>query len=345
MNTNIEQEKSTVKTRLDTIIEDTKSANPGPENITLSEKEVHVVRVQFSPASDMFYYETSNLTVKKSDAIIVNTEDGTALGHIIEGPYIKSQEETFPDGKIQKIIRIANDKDIDEDKKAKLKEPEAFNYCLERIKALNLDMKLVKVKFYFGCKKVIFYFTADDRVDFRQLVKDLVTKYKIRIELRQIGVRDETKIIGAVGICGQELCCANFSRKFPSVSIKMAKDQNLSLNPAKISGQCGRLLCCLCYEHQAYKDLGENLPKLGKKCKFKGQACRVMNVNLLRSKITLQMEDESISTVNINDFKDAQGSLDVDEYSLIANLIEEFSDLDLLPFITSITPKQNTTNE
>ena len=317
-----------------------KEESPGNTGKT---DHIMVVGVQINRAADIYPFETNSLDLHVGSSVIINIDGSTAFGHVITKPTARTPSDVFPDGKIQKIIRIADSRDIAELERAKSKEPPAFAFCLELIKNLELDMKLVQVRYHFGSKKAIFYFTAAGRVDFRQLVKDLVVKYRIRIELRQIGVRDETRLSGGIGTCGREFCCCSFARRFPAVSIKMGKNQGLSLNPAKISGMCGRLLCCLSYEHSVYKELGQKIPRPGKRCQFEGRIGKILNVNVLAKRALLLLEDGGVTTVSTDKLvplaRDARGQIretkNVDTYEerFLTELRSEFADLDILPFI------------
>ena len=207
---------------------------------------IKVVGVRFKKAGKIYYFDPSDLNVKKGDFVVVETARGIEFGECVIG--IKEILETDIVAPLKSVIRIAEEEDINKHKDNKVKEKDALEICLKKIEEHGLNMKLIDVEYTFDNNKVIFYFTADGRVDFRELVKDLATIFKTRIELRQIGVRDEAKMLGGLGPCGRPLCCSTFLGDFASVSIKMAKEQNLSLNPTKISGICGRLMCCLNYE-------------------------------------------------------------------------------------------------
>ncbi|QXM06879.1 PSP1 domain-containing protein [Crassaminicella indica] len=224
---------------------------------------VTVVGVRFKKAGKIYYFDPDEISIEKGQNVIVETARGIEFGEVVVGP--KEIEEDDIVAPLKKVLRVATLEDEIQNKQNIEKEQEAFNICLEKISAHQLEMKLIDVEYTFDNNKVIFYFTADGRVDFRELVKDLAAVFKTRIELRQIGVRDEAKMIGGIGPCGKSLCCATWLGDFEPVSIKMAKEQSLSLNPTKISGICGRLMCCLKYEHETYQCLRENLPEQGEK--------------------------------------------------------------------------------
>jgi cell fate regulator YaaT (PSP1 superfamily) len=222
---------------------------------------VTVVGIRFKKAGKIYYFDPSDLDIKKDDNVIVETARGIEFGECVIGPkQIKEDDVIAP---LKSVLRKATEADEKAYEENKKREVEAFQICAEKIEKHGLVMKLIDVEYTFDNNKVIFYFTADGRVDFRELVKDLATIFKTRIELRQIGVRDEAKMVGGLGPCGRPLCCSTFLGDFASVSIKMAKEQNLSLNPTKISGLCGRLMCCLNYEQSTYEDIRKRLPKVG----------------------------------------------------------------------------------
>ncbi|MCM8709653.1 stage 0 sporulation family protein [Clostridium sp. SYSU_GA19001] len=222
---------------------------------------IKVVGIRFKKAGKIYYFDPSTVEVQKGDNVIVETARGIEFGECVTGPkFIKEEEVVSP---LKSVIRKASEEDEKQHKENKIKEKEAFNICLEKIQEHKLVMKLIDVEYTFDNNKVIFYFTADGRIDFRELVKDLATVFRTRIELRQIGVRDESKMVGGLGPCGRPLCCSSFLGDFVPVSIKMAKEQNLSLNPTKISGICGRLMCCLNYEQETYEDIRKKLPRIG----------------------------------------------------------------------------------
>jgi cell fate regulator YaaT (PSP1 superfamily) len=250
----------------------------------------NVVGVRFKKAGKIYYFDPGELEVIKNDFVIVETVRGIEYGKIVvERKQVDENDVVLP---LKKVIRIADPKDrliVDENKEAAT---EAYEVCCEKINEHQLDMKLVDVEYTFDRNKVIFYFTADGRVDFRELVKDLASIFRTRIELRQIGVRDEAKMLGGIGPCGRMLCCSTFLGDFEPVSIKMAKDQNLSLNPTKISGLCGRLMCCLKYENDEYESAKEELPDLGEVIKTPNGEGKVVGLNILERVLQVEFKQE-----------------------------------------------------
>ena len=220
-----------------------------------------VIGVRFRTAGKIYYFDPSRFEIKKGDHVIVETARGVEYGTVVGG--IREVEDSKVVQPLKPVLRIANERDDEQEAANKVKEKDAFRICQEKITKHGLDMKLIDAEYTFDNNKVLFYFTADGRIDFRELVKDLAAVFRIRIELRQIGVRDETKIRGGIGICGRPLCCHTYLSEFAAVSIKMAKEQNLSLNPTKISGVCGRLMCCLTNEEETYEELNSQLPSVG----------------------------------------------------------------------------------
>ena len=220
-----------------------------------------VIGVRFRTAGKIYFFSPGNFDIKRGDHVIVETARGVEYGTVVGEP--KEVEDDKVIKPLKTVLRIASAKDDEQEKTNREKEKEAFRICLEKIRKHNLEMKLIDAEYTFDNNKVLFYFTADGRIDFRELVKDLAAVFRTRIELRQIGVRDETKIIGGYGICGRPLCCHSYLSDFVPVSIKMAKEQSLSLNPTKISGVCGRLMCCLKNEEDVYEELNRKLPGVG----------------------------------------------------------------------------------
>ena len=249
-----------------------------------------VIGVRFRTAGKVYYFDPLDLDIKKGSHVIVETargiEYGTVVGDVNE---VEDEKVVAP---LKSVLRIATEKDDEQEKKNKEKEKDAFKICLEKIKKHGLEMKLIDAEYTFDNNKVLFYFTADGRVDFRELVKDLASVFKTRIELRQIGVRDETKIRGGIGICGRPLCCHTHQSDFIPVSIKMAKEQNLSLNPTKISGVCGRLMCCLKHEEDTYEEINKRLPNVGDYVTTPdGLKGEVHSVNVLRELVKVIVEE------------------------------------------------------
>jgi cell fate regulator YaaT (PSP1 superfamily) len=222
---------------------------------------VKVVGVRFKKAGKVYYFDPDQLQIDEGMNVIVETARGVEFGEVVIPLREVGDEEIV--APLKKVMRIASEDDIKHATENRKKEKEAFATCLQKIKDHNLEMKLIDVEYTFDNNKILFYFTADGRVDFRELVKDLASVFKTRIELRQIGVRDESKMMGGIGVCGRELCCSSYLGEFQPVSIKMAKEQGLSLNPTKISGNCGRLMCCLKYEQDAYEQIIKKAPKTG----------------------------------------------------------------------------------
>ncbi|TYR78331.1 stage 0 sporulation family protein [Priestia megaterium] len=248
-----------------------------------------VVGVRFKKAGKIYYFDPGELTIPDGEFVIVETIRGVEFGRVvINKKQVSEQDIVLP---LKKVIRVAETKDkliVEENKQAA---SEAYDVCVQKIQSHDLDMKLVDVEYTFDRNKVIFYFTADGRIDFRELVKDLASIFRTRIELRQIGVRDEAKLLGGIGPCGRMLCCSTFLGDFEPVSIKMAKDQNLSLNPTKISGLCGRLMCCLKYENDEYETAKEQLPDIGSKIETPNGSGRVIGLNILERIIQVELSE------------------------------------------------------
>jgi cell fate regulator YaaT (PSP1 superfamily) len=253
-----------------------------------------VVGIQFRSGGKVYDFRTGSFVLEKWTRVIVKTEQGISLGQVVtEAVRHEEWVERHPDrAELKKIFRLATDEDLEQQQKLVEREKRAKTYCLQRIEARELPMKLIDVECFFDGSKVVFYFTADGRVDFRDLVKDLVHRFKTRVEMRQIGVRNEAKMLGGIGSCGRELCCCSFLGDFEPVSVKMAKEQNLSLNPTKISGLCGRLMCCLTYEYETYCWLKRDMPKVGKRVTMPdGETVKVIRQNALEQKMTVQYAD------------------------------------------------------
>lgn len=267
---------------------------------------IKVIGVRFRQAGKVYFFDPMNMKIEKGQHVIVETARGVEYGNVVLG--IREVEDDKVVLPLKPVIRISTAEDDKKEEANRKKEKEAYKICLEKIAKHKLEMKLIDVEYTFDNNKVLFYFTADGRIDFRELVKDLAAVFRTRIELRQIGVRDETKIRGGIGICGRVLCCQSYLSEFIPVSIKMAKEQNLSLNPAKISGMCGRLMCCLKNEQDTYEYLNSRLPDVGDKVSTKdGMTGEVYSVNVLRQKIkiivTLENGEKDIKEYKVDEIK------------------------------------------
>ena len=249
----------------------------------------NIVGVRFKKPGKIYFFDPGNLKIKKNTYVIVETATGEAYGEaVIVNRLLPENKLAAP---LKPVIRIATYRDIKHQEENKKKEAEAMKICQEKIQKHKLDMNLIDVEYKFDNSKILFYFTADGRIDFRELVKDLAAIFKVRIELRQIGVRDEIKRMGGNGVCGRELCCCSFLGNFETVSIKMAKEQNISLNPSKISGNCGRLMCCLKYEQEAYEEKLARLPKIGAIVKTADGQGEVCGIETLKERIKVKFRD------------------------------------------------------
>ena len=267
---------------------------------------IKVIGVRFRQAGRVYYFDPLGMDIKRGEHVIVETARGIEYGNVVLGTQeIEEDKVVLP---LKSVIRVATEEDDNKEKENRVKEKEAFNICLEKIKKHGLEMKLIDAEYTFDNNKVLFYFTADGRIDFRELVKDLAAIFRTRIELRQIGVRDETKIRGGLGICGRVLCCHSYLSEFAPVSIKMAKEQNLSLNPTKISGVCGRLMCCLKNEEDTYEYLNSILPQVGDRVTTSdGLSGEVNSVNVLRQLVkvvvTLDKDEKDIREYKVSELK------------------------------------------
>lgn len=264
----------------------------------------NIVGVRFRRLGKIYFFNPQYIMLKKDDMVIVDTDEGEEIGKVAIPS--RSIDEEKVQKELKRVIRIANERDLKRYQECQKNEKEAFIYCNKKIKEYGLKMNLTDVEFKFNNSKVLFYFTADGRVDFRELVKDLAAMYRTRIELRQIGVRDEIKRLGGNGVCGRQLCCCSFLSDFEAVSIKMAKDQNLSLNPSKISGNCGRLMCCLKYEDEVYQEKMERLPHIGAIVKTPDGVGEVESVETLAERIKVKFksgDDFSKKKYELKDIK------------------------------------------
>ena len=260
------------------------------ENTQTNPETVSVVDIQFRPGQKVYYFDPAGLSCKAGDHVIIDTARGAEYGYCTAGNHkIPAKDVIAP---LRPVLRLANEHDKKVAEENRNKEKKAFQACLDLIQEQGLDMQLVSAEYAFDGSKILFFFTADERVDFRELVKSLANTFHTRIELRQIGVRDKAKMVGGLGICGRPFCCASFLDDFQPVSIKMAKTQNLSLSPTKISGTCGRLMCCLKYEQDAYEDLLRNSPKAESFVDTPDGRGTVIEVDLLRQRVKVKMEDQ-----------------------------------------------------
>lgn len=266
-----------------------------------------VIGVRFRQAGKIYFFSPGKYEeIESGEHVIVETARGVEYGHVVLGT--REVEDSKVIQPLKAVIRIATPEDDEREARNRAKEKEAFEICLEKIAKHKLDMKLIKVEYTFDNNKVLFYFTADGRIDFRELVKDLASVFKTRIELRQIGVRDEAKIMGGIGVCGRPLCCATFMPEFVPVSIKMAKEQNLSLNPTKISGVCGRLMCCLKNEEETYEELNNHLPNVGDYVttpdRLRGEVSSVSVLRqLVKVIVTLENDEKEVREYPVSELK------------------------------------------
>ena len=292
----------------------------------------NIIGVRFRRLGKIYFFDPQYLILKKGDYVIVDTADGEDIAEVMISNR-KMDEEKIVEP-LKKVIRIANQKDMKHYEECKRKEKEAFEFCNKKIKELNLKMKLTDVEYKFNNTKLLFFFTADGRIDFRELVKELAANYKTRIELRQIGVRDEIKRIGGNGVCGRELCCCSFLSDFETVSIKMAKEQNLSLNLSKISGNCGRLMCCLKYENDVYEEKLSRLPHVGAIVKTEDGTGEIENVEILAERVRVKItsgDNFTYKKYNVKDItviKDVVAEQQENENSEETEELERFEPLD-----------------
>lgn len=287
---------------------------------------VEIIGVKFKEAGKVYYFDPLDEKLECGDRVIVETARGVECGDVaLANRMVEDDKVVSP---LKPIIRVATDEDIDQIEINKQKQTEAFDICLKKIQKHNLKMRLVDVEYTFDGNKILFYFTADGRVDFRDLVKDLASVFRTRIELRQIGVRDEAKMLGGLGICGKEFCCSTFLGDFQPVSIKMAKEQGLSLNPTKISGTCGRLMCCLKYEQDVYEELIKMMPKVGAYVKIGRDGGTITNVDLFSGKITVSMDNHQEIAPRIVHYKEVRVIRDVRYSSVNDKELDELKGLE-----------------
>lgn len=259
---------------------------------------VEIVSVKFRKEVKIQDFDAVGLPLKKNDRVIVETDIGVVMGTVMS-EVRQAADDVHPD--LKKVIRQATEEDSKIQKEHGLLERQAHEYCQERIRERNLPMKLIEVECIFDKSKIIFYFTAENRVDFRELVKDLVQRFKLRIELRQVGARQEARMIKGLAVCGREVCCASMLNNLDRVSVKMAKEQSMSLNPEKISGLCGRLMCCLSFEYDGYVEMKKNMPKCGKVIHCDEGKCKVIRQNVLQGEIAVVLESGKEKIVRVTE--------------------------------------------
>ena len=289
----------------------------------------NIIGIRFKKLGKIYFFNPRGLRVRKGDKVIVETSQGEEFAEVlIPNRHVEDDKIVAP---LKKVLRIATYKDIKRHEECKKIEKEAFKVCEEKIKEHGLDIVLTEVECKFDNSKILFCFTSDGRVDFRELVRDLAAIYKTRIEMRQIGVRDEVKRIGGNGVCGRELCCCTFLSEFESVSIKMAKEQNMSLNPSKISGNCGRLMCCLKYENDAYQEKLQHLPNIGAIVKTEDGEGEVDNIEILKEKLRVKFKNEDgVYTYKKYDAKDVKIIKDVSREQMDEEEIQNQKELEEL---------------
>ncbi|MBU0986365.1 MAG: stage 0 sporulation family protein [Proteobacteria bacterium] len=258
-----------------------------------------VVGIRFKPAGKVYDFDSGAFVLNRGDHVIVETEQGLGLGTVAAPPV--PIDERPPDKPLKKVFRLASQDDFNQKEKNFETEKQAHAYCLHCINELGLKMNLFSVESTFDAGKLTFFFTSEGRVDFRQLVKMLVKKLGVRIEMRQVGIRNQAKMCGGIGRCGREICCSSFIEKFGPVSIRMAKEQGLSLNPTKISGQCGRLMCCLTFEYETYQSLKSKFPKIGKTVKTINTAGKVTRYNPICNRVAIRLDNDQEVEVNLNE--------------------------------------------
>jgi cell fate regulator YaaT (PSP1 superfamily) len=258
-----------------------------------------LAKICLGPGNKCCLVDPGEVELKLNDRVVVENEHTLKLGRVM-GLYPFPEDQTVAP-QVKRLVRLATSEDLGQEEKNRQLEKRALDYCQQRILSHKLPIYLVQVECLFDASKIVFYFTAPGRVDFRELVKDLVQEFRIRIELRQIGVRHRAKMVGGLGICGRGLCCSSFLRDFEPVSVRMAKEQQLSLNPNKISGICGRLMCCLTYEYSSYLEIRKSLPRVGKRIRLPEGEGKIIRYNLIRSTATLEMEDKRELEISLAD--------------------------------------------
>ena len=271
------------------------------QSAPLGNSVYEIIHVRFADLPKTYNYNRNQLNVRNGDVVVAETDRGDGVGTVVIDavePCCKA-----PLDSLKRVLRKATQKDVERERERKELERKAYQLCVEKASGFKLDMNLVTVQYFFDRSKAIFYFTADGRIDFRELVKSLAKSLNTRIEMRQIGVRDKARLVGGIGCCGRELCCQSFLKDFEPVSVRMAKDQNLPLNPSKISGVCGRLMCCLTFEHATYKKMSKALPKCGKKVRVGSERGKVTRQNPLEGTVLVELEGGKEVEVGLHDLK------------------------------------------
>lgn len=261
-----------------------------------------IVGIQFRENGKVYDFDSGHFVLSKGDKVVVVTEEGPAIGRVFAEP--QARPEKGPERRLKKIFRLATEEEIQRFDEGCTLEERVYDYCYQRVKDRRIPMSLVSVERRFDGSKVLIYFTADGRVDFRELVKDLVGKFKTRIEMRQIGIRHQAKMVGGMGSCGRVQCCASFMKNFDPVTIKMAKSQNISLNPSKISGMCGRLMCCLTFEHDYYERVKKGFPKVGKRVRTREGEGKIIRQNVLRESLTVALDSGGEIDFHVKDLEE-----------------------------------------
>lgn len=284
-----------------------------------------IVEIKFKPDGKSYTFDCGAFVLEAGDYVIVETEQGYGMGVVAGGPAPASPERIkIP---LKKVHRKAIDKDFSQLEENRSLEQQGLDFCKSQIKALNLEMNLFSVDCSFDARKLTFLYTADGRVDFRELVKRLVKQFRIKIEMRQVGIRNQAKITGGIGRCGREICCAAFMRKFDPISIRMAKNQGLSLNPTKISGVCGRLMCCLAFEEESYRTLKKGIPKIGDRIKTERAEGKVVGHNVIAKRVTIQKEDGTMTEVALDAIRSDDDDVEVEENDYGGSILSDDADL------------------
>ena len=258
-----------------------------------------IVGVKFKREGKIYNFQTEGIALQRNAPVVVQTDHGLVLGYVVTAQKVLDDDQQAP--ALKKVLRLATDEDLRVQEENRTLEKTARAFCMDKVRQRNLPMKVIEAEYLFDRSKIVFYFTAENRVDFRELVKDLVQRFKVRIELKQIGARQEARILKGIGICGREVCCTNMLYTLDRVSVKMAKEQGMSLNPEKISGLCGRLMCCLSYEYDGYMEIKKQMPKCGKIIQIGDMRAKVLRQDVLKEEIAVEYEDGKDAVLSIKD--------------------------------------------